>query len=219
MLLQNPQPYYKHACWIILSLAKAVAQMHENGVYHLGLNPDSILVFHDEAGIPRPVLVDLGMAADGELAADPAQLHPEYGVSAYLAPEVSFDRQGDRRTDVYGLGLLLYLLLSGRAPRPAQWRPPRLEKLSDQTAFKLDREDLSVPLNELVRQAISHQESSRPENVVDFASRLREILGEDVPPLKTDRRISWRSLLLVAGLVILLLALVALAVVLNEAGG
>ncbi len=214
-LLRNPQPYYKHALWLVLSVAKALNILHEAHLFHLALSPASILVYQDSAGRPRPVLIDLGMVATGEPA---AQVQPAAVSSVYVAPEVALDHLGSARTDVYGLGLLLYQLLAGEPPRPPQWRPAGSGLIPARAAYKLERADLVQPLNELVRRAISYQEASRPPSVAAFASELHNILGEEVPPEKPPQRMNRRSVLLGVGLVLLIVALVIVALLRNEAG-
>ncbi|MFM8319959.1 MAG: hypothetical protein ACKOC5_03505, partial [Chloroflexota bacterium] len=61
MLLDNAQPWYQHAGWLALALADALALLHAGGVLHLALSPPGILVRFDQDGIPRPVLLDLGV--------------------------------------------------------------------------------------------------------------------------------------------------------------
>ena len=64
-LLKNPQPWYQHAAWLAIMLADAVAFMHiRANRLHLNLNPDAIYVRTDKVGIPRPLLLDLGLLAE-----------------------------------------------------------------------------------------------------------------------------------------------------------
>ncbi len=96
--------------------ARAVAHAHSEGVVHRDLKPSNILV--DAKG--RAMLTDFGLAhAEGfdRLTATAAAL----GTPAYMAPEQVSARPGQLtpRTDVYGLGAILYEILCGRPPHLA----------------------------------------------------------------------------------------------------
>ena len=66
ILLRTPQPWYQHIGWIILGLADAITLLHQAQRLHLCLSPDVILVRYDKQQIPRPLLLDLGIASDAQ---------------------------------------------------------------------------------------------------------------------------------------------------------
>jgi hypothetical protein len=91
-------------------LAEGLAAIHECGLLHRDLKPSNVLLGDD--GVPR--LIDLGLAAP--MASD--ELHGISGTPAYMAPEQArgHGERIDARTDVFGLGAVLYELLTGRPP-------------------------------------------------------------------------------------------------------
>lgn len=104
----------REAAGLLLKIADAVRHAHEQGVLHRDLKPSNILL--DADGAPR--ITDFGLAkrldAGDGLTLSGAML----GTPAYMAPEQA---AGDRDrtgvwTDVYGLGVLLYQMLTGRPP-------------------------------------------------------------------------------------------------------
>ncbi|KAK5649800.1 hypothetical protein RI129_000829 [Pyrocoelia pectoralis] len=104
----------KDASSILRTLVNTVAFLHENGVVHRDLKPPNIL-FASEACTPESITIcDMGFAK--QLRADNGLLMTPCYTANYVAPEV-LKRQGyDAACDIWSLGVILYIMLSGRCP-------------------------------------------------------------------------------------------------------
>ena len=99
---------------LMIETAEAVQHAHMRGILHRDLKPANILI--DTKGHPH--ITDFGLAkrieSDVELTASGAIM----GTPAYMSPEQAAGHRGTitTATDVYGLGAILYALLTGQAP-------------------------------------------------------------------------------------------------------
>jgi serine/threonine-protein kinase len=103
----------KDALRIASLLCEALQYLHENGVIHRDLKPHNVMIGCD--GTIR--LLDFGLAsirAAGRLTYP--KLSPAMGTPDYMAPEQVKGKRGDPRTDIYGLGAMLYEMLTGHPP-------------------------------------------------------------------------------------------------------
>ncbi len=97
-------------CYIMTQLCEALVQIHENGIVHRDLNPENIMISED--GIVK--LIDFGIArtVKEDRGKDTAIL----GTVGYAAPEQFGFTQSDERTDIYALGVLMNVMLTGQLP-------------------------------------------------------------------------------------------------------
>ena len=89
---------------------QAVAALHRAGLVHNDLKPEDIFITYDGDAL-HATLIDLG------LAAKPHQSGPG-GTLVWAAPERLVGRPGTFASDVWALGAIVYLLLTGRPPYP-----------------------------------------------------------------------------------------------------
>src|SRR5205809_272623 len=104
----------RNAAELIAKLACTVHYAHEHGILHRDIKPDNILL--DAKGEPH--LTDFGLARLVETESTVTRTMEVLGTPSYMAPEQAIGNNArvGRATDVYGLGAVLYQLLTGHPP-------------------------------------------------------------------------------------------------------
>ncbi len=97
---------------VLREVAWALAYAHGRGIVHRDVKPDNILL---EAGTGRALVTDFGIAHGGEAgtATEPGKI---MGTAHFMSPEQAAGEAIDGRSDIYALGVVGYVAVSGRLP-------------------------------------------------------------------------------------------------------
>lgn len=169
----------------VIAAADAVAFAHARGVIHRDLTPNNILVgdFGDTVVIDWGLAKDLNNADDVSLPVNPyrdkgaglTMTGTVVGTAAYMPPEQARGESVDRRADVYGLGAILYDLLSGRAPYEGESSDEVLAQLQAAPPPSVATIAPGAPrdLVSLVDKAMARDPSDRYSDARELADELR----------------------------------------------
>src|SRR5438046_5136346 len=104
----------RHAAELIAKLARTVSYAHEHGILHRDIKPGNILLDAKD----EPHLTDFGLARLVETESTVTRTREVLGTPSYMAPEQAVGNKAHltSATDVYGLGAVLYQLLTGQPP-------------------------------------------------------------------------------------------------------
>src|SRR5262249_16665574 len=91
---------------IVISLAEALEFLHEQGLTHRDIKPSNIIFVNN-----RPKLADVGLVAE---VWPPDKEKTWVGTPGYMPPPP--EPPGTPRADIFGLGMVLYVILTGRDP-------------------------------------------------------------------------------------------------------
>ena len=110
---REPMPI-RQAVELIAKVARTVHYAHEHGILHRDIKPGNILL--DQKGEPH--LTDFGLARLIETESTVTRTMEVLGTPSYMAPEQAVGNNDavSSVTDVYGLGAVLYQLLTGHPP-------------------------------------------------------------------------------------------------------
>ncbi|MEM9803162.1 MAG: protein kinase [Planctomycetota bacterium] len=151
-----------------VALADAASAAHAAGLMHRDIKPSNVLVTEDDA----PVLIDFGLAVI-EGSSSLTRTGDLVGTPHYMAPEQARGARADARTDVWGLGAVLYEMCTLRRPVEAVEPLAAIEVLRRERPPRLARRGgVPRPLARVVDRALSF----RPERRFTGAGALRDAL-------------------------------------------
>ena len=106
---------------ILRQLLDALSEAHQLGIIHRDLKPDNIIIEPMRTGGDFVKVVDFGLAKilSGAEAPSVTAAGTVCGTPDYMAPELCRGASPDARTDLYAVGVVLYLLLTGKLPYDA----------------------------------------------------------------------------------------------------
>ncbi len=180
---------------VMRDIARAVHYAHTRQVpvIHCDLKPSNIFI--DQTW--RPYVLDFGLAREIE-AGTSAQDDPGVrGTPAYMAPEQATGEldQIDARTDVYGLGAILYELLTGQAPFTGELldvlhrvvnQPPKPPGQVLAAAGKERRTVAPSTLEWITLKCLEKSKDRRYQSAAEIAGELEHVLMSDAHTVRLD---------------------------------
>jgi eukaryotic-like serine/threonine-protein kinase len=166
------------ALWIARQTAEALAALHRAGFIHGDVKPDNVRILAEG----NAMLLDLGFAhRPGENA---SLLDKGYvlGTVNYLAPELCGNSPNDdRAADLFGLGVMLFEMLTGQLPYPAGSTEQTLRRHEADPPADIRNYDIKLPAGvaELVNGLLSRRPKDRPR----AALVVQQLIGLEIAAL------------------------------------
>ncbi|MHC4405381.1 MAG: protein kinase domain-containing protein [Planctomycetota bacterium] len=211
---------FREAAKIVRPIADALEYAHGQEIYHRDVKPGNILI---ERGSRRPYLTDFGLATHHKGDETFTETGRVLGTFAYMPPEQAKGEKADARSDVYGLGAVLYELLTDQRPFGSREADIAHRIVHDEPAppRKLNRR---VPrdLETICLKCLEKEPSRRYASARELADDLQNFLDHDsirARPIGRPARV-WRWCRrnpvvagLIAAVVILVIALLVSCVI------
>jgi serine/threonine-protein kinase len=188
----TPQPNEQAARWV-KNLAEAVHHVHQRGIIHGDVKPASVLLTPD--GVP--LLTGFDCARPVPRAGDaPPPDGAVFGSPSYMAPEQAQGRNNavGPHTDVFGLGSLLYELLTGRPPfRGATALDTLLNVIEKDPVPPRERNPrVDADLETVCLTCLRKEPARRYPSAEALAEDLRRYLkGEPLAPKGETSQVGW----------------------------
>ncbi|MCB0222639.1 MAG: serine/threonine protein kinase, partial [Anaerolineae bacterium] len=160
---------------VLLQVARALAQAHENGVIHRDVTPSNVLLDKGWA-----LLSDFGLAKFSESATRLTGVGKGIGTPAYMSPEQARGGAVDHRTDIYALGVILYEILTKTIPHDADTSLSILLKRTTEPppAIRTVNPAISKRMEQVVMRAMASKPDHRFETADQFAEALKSAMVE-----------------------------------------
>ncbi len=163
----------------LLIVSQAIAEAHEQGIVHRDLKPSNILI---DRTTGQPWVTDFGVARDLKLDSGLTTAGDIMGTPGYMAPEQALGKSGtvSPAADVYGLGAILYRILTGRPPIQAEGGDVArtIELIREHDVIAPRERDHRIPkeLNTLCIKSLETDAKLRYQHAGAFADDLQRYL-------------------------------------------
>ncbi len=159
---------------IFTALCSAIDYAHSRGMVHRDLKPANVMI----NGEGQVVLTDFGIARILG-ATQYTQTGALSGTPAYMSPEQGQGERGDKRSDIYSLGVMLYEMVTGAVPYDAD-TPFAVIMKHISEPLPLPRKvnpDLPESVERVILKAMSKSPDDRYQTAGEMAAALREAAG------------------------------------------
>ncbi|QDT39651.1 serine/threonine protein kinase [Stratiformator vulcanicus] len=158
---------------ISIQVCSALKHAHDVGIIHRDIKPSNLMI----ADNGTVKLLDFGVAqvfAGTKLTATGGII----GTAEYMSPEQAEGKRATKQSDLYSLGALMYVMLTGRPPFSGN---TMLDVIRQHRYGQFDRprrytEDIPIWLDDLVCSLLEKAPSKRPPNAFVLSRRLKEII-------------------------------------------
>jgi tetratricopeptide (TPR) repeat protein len=174
----------ERALHILRHVLAGLAHAHAHGIIHRDVKPDNVMLVGTEGDSDFAKLFDFGIAKLAGQAGEAAgtqltKLGARFGTPAYMSPEQSMGKPLDARSDLYSATVVLYEMLTGRAPFIADDEPGVLVMHAAKAAPTLAEHGAQVSdeLEALIARGLAKNPDDRFKTALEYLTAI-DVLGQ-----------------------------------------
>lgn len=163
-----------------MQTATGLAAAHAQGLIHRDVKPSNILL---DEGVERALLTDFGLArSEDDACLTRSGFHP--GTPHYMSPEQVRGEAIDARSDLFGLGCVLYALCTGHPPFRAATSYAVLRRITDDSPWSIREVNADIPawLERIVMKLLAKSADGRLDSAEEVAKLLEDCLAHVQQP-------------------------------------
>lgn len=184
-LFQQEPRTLQRVCSLMATVADIMEAAHRKKVCHRDLKPDNLFLVQP-GGLEQVKVLDFGISKARFYVDAHGAEHSQHltaadaflGTAQYASPEQFSDfKNADARTDIYALGAILFVLLTGQHAVQAQETAQIYLNVTKGAILRHPaelREDIPDWLDQLIAQCLAYDKAQRPVTAGEVAGRLRE---------------------------------------------
>jgi eukaryotic-like serine/threonine-protein kinase len=190
-LAENGRLPGERAIELTLQILSGLGALHELGVVHRDIKPSNLFLHQAHGGRSVLKILDFGVARVLPSAPEqapapltvPTRTGTLVGTPAFMSPEAALGRPVDVRADIYSVGLVLYVMLTGRGPFDDCCGDGNVVALAHANGepsapSRYAPEVLPRALDLVVLQAVAKDPGDRFRTAQDFSSALTRVLRD-----------------------------------------
>ncbi|MCE9533206.1 MAG: serine/threonine protein kinase [Planctomycetes bacterium] len=188
-LHRNPEFTVAEIIRIGIEIAEGLDAAHRHGLVHRDVKPANVWLEEPFGGVR---LLDLGLAR--EITSESMLTHSGIvvGTPSYMSPEQAHGERLDGRSDLFGLGCILYQLATGFRPFDGSTPMLTLHQIASHHPARVSAIRPSVPamLSNLIMELVAKNPDDRPASAAVVMERLRRVSTLEAKPAKAPAFIS-----------------------------